>query len=251
MEDLGILVLHGFSASLDTVSGLAPRLEQAGLKYAMPTLRGHGSSPEQLLGVTWRDWLEDARESLLELTADGRRGVVIGLSMGGLLALVLAAEHRPRVAGVASLAACLRFRSPLVSTVGLLRRVITWWPAQPDYEDPEQARSDTNYTRFPVEGVASLQDLARVADALLPTVRAPLCVLASTNDPVVPQSAARRILARSGSPHREVHWFHRSRHEMLRDVERDSVSDALMQFIARVRAGELEVAEPVGAGGCA
>lgn len=243
MEDLTVLLLHGFTSSLDTVNELAPRLEAAGIEYSMPVLRGHASRPEDLVGVTWRDWLEDAREALLEITRDGRRCAIVGLSMGGLLSLNLAAEHSRRVAGVVSVASCLRFRSPLFALMPILRRTITWWPGQPDYADPERAASDTNYRYFPVETLASLDDYRRVVESLLPLVSAPLCVIASSADPVVCPSSPRRILAGAASPHKESHWFHRSRHEMMRDLEREQVFDAIMHFLARVRSGELEVSE--------
>lgn len=248
MEDLTVLLLHGFTSSLDTVKELVPRLEAAGVDASMPLLRGHGTTPEDLVGVTWRDWLEDAREALLDVTQNGRRCLVVGLSMGGLLALNLAAEHPRRIAGVATVAACLKFRSPLFTLMPVLRRTVTWWPGQPDYADPERALTDTNYRRFPVETLASLYEYRRVVKSLLPLVTSPLCVVASTADPVVCDSSARRILDGAGSPHKEIHWFHQSRHEMMRDLEREQVFDALMHFLARVRTGELEVSEGLTAG---
>lgn len=240
-----VLLLHGFTSSRETISGLIPRLEKAGIEYALPTLRGHFSRPEDLLGVTWRDWLEDARDALLELSSDGGRVVIVGLSMGGLVALNLAAEHRPRVAGVATVAAVLRFRSRLIHLLPVLRRLYTWWPGQPDYADPALAKLDNNYRKFPIESLASLKRYTRVVEDLMPRVVAPLCVVASRKDPVVADEAAEFIIENAASAHKEVHWFERSRHEMMRDVERDEVFDKLTQFIARVQSGELEVSEPL------
>ena len=82
MADLGVLLLHGYTSSLDTVNGLLPTLERMGLPYRMPVLRGHGTHPRDLRGVTARDWYGDAsaalddllREVLLEEFA--RRGEV-------------------------------------------------------------------------------------------------------------------------------------------------------------------------------
>ncbi|MBI3924407.1 MAG: alpha/beta fold hydrolase [Armatimonadetes bacterium] len=241
---LPVLILHGFTSSLDCVKALAPRLESQCVDYAMPWLRGHGTRPEDLVGVTWRDWLEDGRKALLDLTGSSGRCTLVGLSMGGLVALQLAAEHPGRVAGVATVAGCLEFRSPLVRLLPVLQALFTYWKGQPDYADPERQLLDTNYRYFPVATFASLVAYRRVVTDLLPLVQAPLCVIQSRADPVVSPASARRILERAGSEHKEVHWFRRSKHEMLRDLECDGVLDAIMQFLARVCSGELEVARP-------
>lgn len=239
MSGPGVLLLHGFTSSLDTVNGLVPHLEREGIPYRMPILRGHGDCPEAMVGVTWRDWLEDGRKALLELTGETGTAVVIGLSMGGLVALHLAAEHPARVAGVATVAACLEFRSPLTKALPILQRVRAWWPSAPEYADPALCALDTNYERFPTRCFASLYEYREVVREFLPRVQAPVLAIQSTADPVVRGDAAPRILRGVSSAHREARWFHRSRHEMMRDVERDEVFSTLMDFLRRIRAGDL------------
>lgn len=238
MREPAVLLLHGFTSSLDTVNGLLPHLEREGIPYRMPVLRGHCTRPEDMVGTTWRDWLEDGRAALLDLTRDGAPAIVVGLSMGGLVALNLAAEHPARVAAVATVAACLEFRSPLTRLLPVLERVKEWWPSSPDYADPSLVAGDTNYCRFPTACFASLFQYREVVKSLLPHVKAPLLVIQSTADPVVREDAGSQILRGVGSAHREARWFHRSRHEMMRDVEREEVFEALMGFVRRVRAGE-------------
>ena len=55
-----------------------------------PTLPGHGGEPDDLIGVDWETWLAAARE----WPADGPADIVVGQSMGALLAFALAAEGR-------------------------------------------------------------------------------------------------------------------------------------------------------------
>ncbi|MGE0494838.1 MAG: alpha/beta hydrolase [Vulcanimicrobiota bacterium] len=236
-----VLLLHGFTSSLETVTGLVPRLQKQNFEYSVPVLRGHCTRPEDLLGVTWRDWLEDARQALLDLTREGHSAAVVGLSMGGLVALNLAAEHPTRVSGVATVAACMRFRSPLFKLMPVLKRLMTYWSGDPDYADPELAALANNYSYFPIETLASLESYQAVVEPLLGYIQAPACLIAASQDPVVSEQAIDVIAAGLASEHKEVHWFHRSHHEMMRDVEREEVFDCLMQFLNRLRSGELEV----------
>ena len=236
-----MLLLHGFTSSLETVTGLVPRLERAGFEYAVPILRGHCTTPEDLLGVTWRDWLEDARQALLELTSEGKSAAVVGLSMGGLVALNLAAEHPTRVSGVVTVAACMRFRSPLFKLMPLIKRLMTYWSGDPDYADPALAALANNYSYFPIETLASLESYQGVVEPLLAHIKAPACLIGASQDPVVSEQAIEVIAGGLASEHKEIHWFHRSHHEMMRDVEREEVFDTIMQFLNRLRSGELEV----------
>jgi len=55
-QPLGVLIVHGFTSSLDCVCGLEPPIQALGLPTRMPVLRGHSAeSTEALRGVTWHD----------------------------------------------------------------------------------------------------------------------------------------------------------------------------------------------------
>lgn len=238
MATLGALVLHGFTSSLDTVNGLVPRLEQAGVPYRLPVLRGHGTRPEDLVGVRWQDWVEDASAALDELVAEADRVVPIGLSMGGLVALTLAADRPERMAGVVAIAPALRIASPLVPLAGLIARVMPWMelPAQ-GFADPSLAGTSTNYTRAPTRAIVELVTFGRVVARRLPEVRAPLLVIAPRHDRVIRPASAEAVYRRAGSTEKRLVWFERSGHEMLQDLEREAVLDEIAAFVvARRRA---------------
>src|SRR5471030_2223436 len=101
----GVLLLHGFTSVPETVNIVVPRLEALGVPCRVPMLRGHGTRPEDLEGVTYLDWFNDLRRVLDELARDGRQVIVVGQSLGALLALDLAIEVPEKVRGVVSIAA--------------------------------------------------------------------------------------------------------------------------------------------------
>lgn len=88
-----LLLLHGFGATMDDFSALAPRLA-AHFDVLEVDLPGHGSSPKQ----TGRPTVEALGDTLLaDLDAHGLDGVhVLGNSLGGRLAIELAVRGRAR-----------------------------------------------------------------------------------------------------------------------------------------------------------
>ena len=58
---VGVLVLHGFTGSTQTVRDWAAHLAAAGLTVRAPLLAGHGGTWQDLAKTGWTDWYADAR----------------------------------------------------------------------------------------------------------------------------------------------------------------------------------------------
>lgn len=234
-EKLGVLLLHGYTSSLRTVDGLVPLLEEAGLPYRMPVLRGHGTSFEDLKGVTSRDWYVDAEAALFDLASEVDRVAIVGLSMGGLVALELSMNHPDLVAATVTVAAALRFKDPLAGLTPLLAKVVSSWPSPNSFNDLSLKVNCENYPKFTTDSFSSLYAYSQALEARLPELTTPLCALQSKRDQVVAPVAANVIYERVSSPNREIHWFERSGHEMMQDMEADAVFDTIMTYLGKLR----------------
>lgn len=228
-KPLGVLLLHGFTGLPETVNGLVPHLEAAGLPYRMPAMRGHFTRPEDLVGVTWPDWVEDATLALDDLLTEVDRVVIVALSMGGLVALKIAMERPERLAGLVLVAPALRFVDPLTSLTPLLSMVAKFWAMPKAPRDC--AYEAKNYEYFPTKTFASFQDFARHVEVNLPRVRIPLCLMHSKVDRTIQWISSQIIHDRVSSTEKELHWFERSGHEMMMDREKDRVFALTMAFI--------------------
>ncbi len=235
-ERLGVLLLHGFTSSLKTVDGLVPHLTRAGIPYRMPVLRGHGTHHRDLRGVTAQDWYADAEAALRDLRGEVDKVVIVGLSMGGLVALNLAIAHAEDVAWVVTVAAAMRFRDPLSPLSPLMAKVLKSWPSPNAFNDASLKSTSENYPKFATDAFVSLLNYAKETEKRLPQVRVPLCVLQSKKDQVVDPVAANLIYRDVSSTHREIHWFAESGHEMGQDLERDAVFECVMDYVRRFRA---------------
>lgn len=85
-----VLLLHGLTSSAGTWWRVASDLADAGWSVTAPDLRGHGVSPR-----TTRYGLADYAADVAAVRAPGERpwDLVIGHSLGGAVAVVVAAEH--------------------------------------------------------------------------------------------------------------------------------------------------------------
>ncbi|MBI5512003.1 MAG: alpha/beta fold hydrolase [Deltaproteobacteria bacterium] len=230
---VGVLLLHGFTSSVKTVTGILPRLEALKLEVQVPVLRGHGTVYTDLKGVTSADWYADAERALLELAAKVDKVVVVGLSMGGLVAINLGIFHPDKIAGIVTWAAALRFVNPGTRFASALSRVVKSVPMPDAFNDTSLRGTCENYPRCPTDALASLYDYAVYTEARLAELKTPIAILHSKRDQVIEPVAANVIYRDIGSPHREIHWFKESGHEMGQDLEAAAVFDTTTSFIER------------------
>src|SRR5262249_13233346 len=95
----GVLVVHGFTGSPQSMRPLAEAFAAAGFTVELPLLPGHGTSVDDMIPTSWADWSGAAEVAYQELASRCRRVIVAGLSMGGTLTVWLAAHH-PEIAGI-------------------------------------------------------------------------------------------------------------------------------------------------------
>ena len=209
-----VLILHGFTGYLSTVAALSHEAQRLGLAWRMPVLRGHGTRPEDLVGVTWRDWYADAEAALLELSEGGRPVLCLGLSMGSLLALDLAGTHPDRVCGVAAIAPAIELASPLLPLLPLLAPFMPWVGGAPGAGQVPPERQDT-YPRFPTCALRSLCEYSQRMRTRLDLVRADTLVVMSRADKAVRPRGAERIYHGVAARNRELVWYERHPHDML------------------------------------
>jgi carboxylesterase len=230
-----VLVCHGFTAQPKTVDYLASFLQRAGFAFEIPVLRGHGSRPEDLVGVRWQDWLEDAMAAYERLEAKADRVLVVGHSMGALIAANVVVRY-PEVPALVMVAPALQFVNPAVKFLPLLGGIVKFWNGGPSgIVDPalraQSIAEAVTYKRFPVKAFKELWDLAQLTPKELEKIRCPTLVIHSRVDEVIPASAAELAVRSLGTQDRRLKWFERSSHEMFWDLERDELCETIVKFL--------------------
>lgn len=235
-DDVGVVLVHGFTGSPFEVRYLGEQVARAGFTVRAPLLPGHGTSLADLDATTWKDWTEAVERAVDAMRVRFPRVAVVGQSLGGLLALYLAA-HRRDVACVASLAAPLWLE-------GLSARVASWTTqgalrgvrsipkfGGSDVRDKRAKRDNTCYPAIPTKALAQLLAFMRVAEDALPRVTQPVLVLHATQDHTAPVACAKTIAEATRAV--RVRILPQSYHLIAVDVERDIVAAEVTQFIRR------------------
>ncbi|MDN3481698.1 alpha/beta fold hydrolase [Arthrobacter sp. APC 3897] len=229
----GVLLSHGFTGSPVSMAAWARHLADQGYAVSLPLLPGHGTTWQELARTPWERWYEGYDDAYQELAGRTDRVVAAGLSMGGTLALRLAA-YRP-VAGVAVVNPGLTIDDPRARYSGFLKYVLRSVPAiGNNIKLPGQ--DEGAYTRTPVGGVHQLMRLFKDTTAALPGINAPVIAFRSAVDPVVPESSMDVLRRRLGSA-LEVVPLENSYHVATMDHDAPLIFDRSSQFIQRISAG--------------
>lgn len=227
------LCLHGLTGTPYEVRPLGAALSAAGVRAVGPVLPGHLDEPSVLAAVHHEQWIEHARRLLRALQAEHEMVFVVGLSMGGLVALCLAAEEP--VAGVVVVGTPLRLRPPLGVLVPWLRFLVPFPPKRggSDIREPRARARHPSLSVMPLAAVHQLQQLQRRARSGLSGISAPLLVAHGVHDRTADPADSRRILASVSSRERELLLLPDSAHVVPVDYDGPRLAEATVRFLTR------------------
>jgi len=195
LAQIGILVLHGFTGSPVSVRPLAELLSRRGFAIEMPLLPGHGTRPKDLLPTRYADWRAEALAALGRLRARTQHVLVVGLSMGGTLALDLATSER--LDGVATINAQILDRGGLIVKLApVLEKLIPIAPASAaglSKNDIKKGGDEDAYTWVAAAAGNSLVRALPEVRARLKSLTCPLLVIYSRDDHSVPPDNSKAL----------------------------------------------------------
>ena len=230
----GVLLLHGFAGTPVELRLLGEWLAAHGMVAHAPLLAGHGTSPEEMARTGADDWIRSAQKGLDALLERCQSVGVAGQSMGGTLALHLAAT-RPEVGAVVTQAAMLRLADWRLRLLPALHPVVRWDvpSGQVDLYLPERVHQLHSYRRRPTRAILQLVRLGRLVERELAAVWQPLLVLHGGRDGVVSPANSDRIVGGVSSAVRALRRFERSGHGMSVDVDAEEVAELAGGWFSR------------------
>jgi carboxylesterase len=237
-QDVAVLLVHGLNGLRYDFDDVAAHLRTQGYAAEQVLLPGHEVHARVAINYGWQDWTQAVAEHFNDMAGRYRRVVVVGHSMGGALALHLAARDH-RVAAVATLCAPAMLHPGLFPLVRFARYLMPFMPIlREDISDPRERRMYRSRKVSQWVSVAPMHTLLAVLPALrddLAHVCCPTLVMGARNDHVVPLRDAAIIYYGIASRRKKIIVLNRSWHVVTRDVERHIVTDHLVNFLATMR----------------
>ena len=243
-RSLGCLLVHGFTATPDEMRPLGDALAARGFPVRGVLLAGHGTDVADLARTRWTDWFASVETECERLRSEVGRVAAVGMSLGALLSLHLAAVRPVALDALVLCGTPLRLGDARVRWLPALARIP--WVARrwgtipktggPDIADPAVRRASRSYTAMPLSGLVELLRLQAVVRGELDRVRQPALLLHGRHDHSVPV-ASQDLLRRSlGSALVETHVLERSWHVITLDHDRDEVARLTGDFLERIEA---------------
>jgi len=239
-QPLGAVLIHGFSSTPKGLGNLAHQIEQLGLPYRAPTLRGHGlDSPDALKGVRWRDWITDAEQAIADILEETEKVSVIGHSLGGMIATFLAIENKVPLDSIIVTGGATVSNSPvapgrplhfLAPLVPLFQKRFAM---NPEFADPALIRLDISYPWVPTGAWLPVMDLIKEIRKRMPEVTVPTLILHGKKDPANLAAGAQMLYDSISTPaaQKQLIWFEKTKHSMFLDCEAEEVIQAVVDYL--------------------
>ena len=229
----GVLVLHGFTGSPQSMRPLAEAFADAGYSVELPLLPGHGTTVSDLATKTFEDFKSAADAAYCDLSARTDRTLVAGLSMGGSLALSLA-RHHSDLAGLILINPLVAPPAPVF--LDLLHSAVSEGVSSiPSIGGDVMANGikTGGYDATPVASLASLMSALDDIAGCLSEVVCPTLLFSSRTDHVVPTASSDLVEAEIGGPLERI-VLENSFHVATLDNDAAEIEERSVSFAAKI-----------------
>ena len=234
--DRAVLMLHGFGDTPQTLEYLAAYVHAQGWAVRAPLLPGHGRTLDEFAASRATEWLSFARAELDALRARYDTIAIVGLSMGGSLATILASESKDvraivLLAPYLSMPTRLRRAAALHHVLGIAVPFLRGGGGR-SIRDPAEVERNRAYGYTTPRLVFELSRIVARGRAAAPLVTVPTLVVQSRQDNRIPPEAAERAFALFTTPERRLIWTEGNGHIITVDYGRQTIFAAVVEWLA-------------------
>lgn len=231
----GVLLLHGFGDTPQTLSLLARRLAKSGYGVFAPLLPGHGRDMAAFQRARADDWVDAAKSSLTRMQQRYAFVSVIGLSMGGALAVLIAADTKM----ISSLVLIAPY---LGMPIQIRLAAATHWLWGPltgeinarnprSIRDPIERERNLAYGAVTGRTLFELSKVVKRSRLALPGVTVPTLVILSKEDPRVAPAVGEFALKTLGARDKKLVWTEGAGHIITVDYGRERVFSEVEKWL--------------------
>lgn len=205
----GVLCIHGFTGGPFEVEPFAEFLEeQTDWLIEIPTLPGHGEKLE-LGGQSAEVWMMEAELALKRLKAKADRIIIVGFSMGGLIALYLSLRYK--IDRLVLLSAAVKYISPMQIREEVAEALGDLFTRQID-KNAIFHLYEYKFRNTPLRSAVEFLRVVKTVEPYYHLIDLPAFIVQGDKDGVVPPSAAEHIFERLGSKEKELYHSKNGKH---------------------------------------
>ena len=204
-------------------------------------LNGHATTPEDMIASRWTDWTASVEDGIHLLSGSADRIFLAGLSMGGVLSLLMSTKLD--VAGVVAISTPYLLpndsRNYSPAFIKLYSYFVKYMPKSSEvpgssWFDKESYKDHISYPQNPIRSIAELKLLLAEMRAALPRVNKPVLLIHSKDDPyVLPENMEKIYAGLVNASDKTKVYITGSGHVVTRDAARGQVFELTRDFIQR------------------
>lgn len=254
-----VILIHGLTGTPHEMRFIANYLNRQGFTVLCPRLANHGKPISILQRTKWQECHQSVRACYLGIRGQYTHVYAGGLSMGALLALLLADEFQGEVSGVSCLSPTLFYdgwNSPwyrFLLPIGYLTPLkhFFYFKEEPPYGFKSEAMrrrihayydgadldnlqdvDQFGYPYFPVSLLHQLEKLVSYLRGRLSNIEAPVQIMQAKDDDMTSVRNSQFIYDRVRSPQKQLILLHNSYHIITADQERNTVAQKMAEFFS-------------------
>jgi carboxylesterase len=233
------LLIHGFTGTPKEMHWMGEFLNQYGYTSLGIRLAGHATHPEDMIRSNWTDWTASIEDGYHLLRGLSKTIFLMGLSMGGILSLLI--STRLEVAGVVAMSTPYKLPDdPRLRYVDWISKVHRYMPKSNNkpgsgWFDQDAWKDHISYPQNPVRSIGQLNRLLIAMRAALPEVRVPVLLIHSKDDRyVLPDNLESIYTNLHNASEKTKLYITGSGHVLVRDAVRLQVFQSVLEFIQRI-----------------
>jgi carboxylesterase len=233
------LLIHGFTGTPKEMRLMGEFLNGQGYTCLGIRLAGHATNPEDMIRSRWTDWVASVEDGYQLLCGMTDHIFLIGLSMGGILSLLM--STRLQVKGVVAMSTPSRLPTDYPTWfIELISHVIRYRPKSKEppgsgWFDKAAYQDHVAYAQNPVRSTAELKKLILAMHSALPMVKVPVLLMHSKDERyILPDNVEDIYAGLANASDKTKLYLTGSGHNLPRDASRAQVFQAALEFIQRV-----------------
>jgi carboxylesterase len=237
------LLIHGFTGTPKEMRWMGEYLNQQGYTCLGVRLAGHATHPEDMIRSRYTDWIASVENGYHLLRGVSGNVFLVGLSMGGILSLLMSTQLDVR--GVVAMSTPSRLPTDYpIWLLKLISLVIKYRPKTKEapgsgWFDQSAYADHISYSKNPIRSSAELKKLILEMHAALPKVNVPVLLMHSKDDTYILSKDMEHIYAGLVNAQDKTKlYITGSGHVLPRDAARQQVFQSVLEFIQRIESSK-------------